>query len=169
MNIYEFLVASLSVLVTALIGWDIIRYALTEKRMESIASNAASLVTKDIITSFDIGNLLSDAKKLWSAKKYMKAIDILFTALEKISSLRVQEIREHESNVVFPVLLRIFEESQEKGGLWILQDQRYHYECILQALSGVFQQRCFDYLHQAEEHPESEDGAFWDGTMVVHN
>lgn len=169
MNPNEIIVSSLSVLVTVLIGWDIIRYALAEKKMKSIASSAASMVTKDMVTSFDIGSLLSDAKKLWSSKKYMKAIDILFTALEKISSLRVQEIREHESNAVFPVLLRIFEESQEKGGLWILQEQRYRYECILQGLSGVFRQRCYDYLHKAEEHPESQDGAFWDGTMVWHD
>ena len=161
------IVSFLGILVTLLVGWNIIQFIFAENRMKDIAKEATKETAFDVICTYKVEDILKSAKQYKMSKRYMKAIDLIFDAIDSILSLKEREILQYEIGVASQLLLKTLLESQDKGGLWVLQDKRPRYGSLLQVLPEAFRQQCTALVYQAEEHPESDDGKLWNESLDI--
>lgn len=162
------IISFLGVLVTLLVGWNIIQFIFAEKTMKSIAQKASNEIALNVVSALEIGKMLEVANSQRRFKKYMDSIDKYFNAIQHILSLSEPEIRQYEIGVAAQGLKDVLSRCQGKvGKVWILPEKRFYYETLLKSLPEPFLSQCASLLLSAEEHQAEDDDKFWDGGIEL--
>lgn len=144
-------ISFLGVLVTLLVGWNIIQFIFAEKRMEEIAQKAAKAVESDLVLIFKGQTLVSKAKSASLIVEKLKNIDLIFQALECYSNCEIPSLVAPSLEDALLSLKGDFEYLREKNLLHVLEGKKASYEYILQGLQGRYLQACSALLSAAEE------------------
>lgn len=159
-------ISFLGVLVTLLVGWNIIQFIFAENTMKDIAQKESNKIAINVVSAFKTGRMIEEAHSQKRFKKYMDSIDKYFNAFQQTLSLSEPEIRQYEINVVAQELTDVLSRCQSKvGKVWILQGKLPYYETLLKSLPEPFQSQCTALLSSVEEHPLEDDNKFWDGGL----
>ena len=154
-----------SVLVTLLVGWNIVQYIFAKSLIRQIAREVSKTVAKeaakelaeDINHIFE-GNLLIQAVS-GAAKpgSEMKELDSIFRALDEYSKCHYETSAQSSVDAALLNLQRRLLRMKDKGGLRVLEGKRPSYILTLAKLSSHNLPACSELLYAAEEKAEDYD------------
>lgn len=161
---YEILVSSLSVLVTALIGWNVIQFLIAEKKVKEIVEASVSEISEDAFLMLRTKNLRTSAFLCIMHGKFMKAIDIIVQVVEGCYRCRVDAVRDLAVSESLTLLESYIEYAQSRKMLYILDSSLSHYEAVLgnvQGKSRVLSISILSVLRNTPIQTEEEEALRW--------
>ena len=141
-----FIVNVLSILVTVLIGWNILNYMQFKDSMKKIAQEEVKSVTEDYKAILN-GLTMLNGKNAMLAGNFAYLIDNSFDALQKISDCKNEELSKFAIDYVMDFIYEISRTEDVK----IFKDKRNEYVYILGKINHKYKASIMQFLENAEE------------------
>lgn len=165
MNEYSFVLNCLSVLVTLLVGWNIIQYIfakalikeIAKKVSKNIASETAKVLADDINHIFEGKLWMQKANSACGPGEDMQRLDMVFNALNEYSKCYFSSAVQSSVDAALQNLQRRLENMKGEVAPRVLEEKKVSYAVILKALHSPYLQACSALLDKAKEMPKEYD------------
>lgn len=136
----------LAILVTVLIGWNILNYMQFKDSMKKIAQEEVKSVTEDYKAILN-GLTMLNGKNAMLAGNFAYLIDNSFDALQKISDCKNEELSRFAIDYVMDFIYEISRTEDAN----IFKDKRNEYVYILEKINHKYRTGIMKFLENAEE------------------
>lgn len=165
MSEYSFVLDCLSVLVTLLVGWNIVQYIfakslireIARKVSAEIATNTAKTISEDINHIFEGKTIMQRANDAGLPGEGMTRVDMVFQALNEYSKCQYSSAVQSSVDVALQNLQRRLQDMKGEVAPRVLEGKKTSYAIILGALHSPFLQACSALLDKAREMPKEYD------------
>ena len=137
---------ALSILVTVLIGWNILNYMQLKDSMKKIAQEEVKSVTEDYKAILN-GLTMLNGKNAMLAGNFAYLIDNSFDALQKISDCKNEELSRFAIDYVLDFIYEVSRTEDAK----IFKGKRNEYIYILEKINHKYKVGIMQFLENAEE------------------
>lgn len=130
-----FVLGALSLLVTALIGWQIVQYIFADKNMRKVVDESSQKLISDfthVVTSL---TLIEEAKDYDSRNKCLSSVDTLFSVIQELNQCNNQSLRENNLYRVAALLLQFFDSGKDEKGYHVLKGKKALYLSLIDSIS----------------------------------
>lgn len=149
-----FIMSSFAILVTVLIGWQIIQYIFAKKTIEDTVNESSKTLISDFTHSMKALTLFQKAESLETLHSYTAAIDSLFAAIQELHQCNNQEVLQYMEHNVLSLLLQIFESGKDEQGYHVPTDKKQFYLSLLHNPSKHdIEARIIQILQEAADAP----------------
>ena len=123
--------SSFAILVTALIGWQIIQYIFAKKAVQELIDESSKALSSDITHILKAHTLSQKAETFGTLHMYITAIDSLFAAIQEVLLCNNQVIQEYMADNMYSLLLQLFESGKDNQGYHVQVGKKALYLTLL--------------------------------------
>ena len=158
-------ISFLGVLVTLLVGWNIIQFIFAENTMHKIARDASDIVASetaktiadDINHIFEGKLLIQKTFGFKSPGNEMKNVDFIFQALGEYSKCHYRSAAQSSVDAALQTLQKRLLSMKDKNVVRVLEGKKSLYIAVLKDLTSPYLQACNELLYSAVEKSEEYD------------